>query len=130
VLGPISLRFDWNAARRAAKVAAMLGLDDLKTVGNAIHMGAPTVPLRKPGCAGFLASGTSKIFNPVVEDDHPSIMSARKGGSRQLSCHNQTGPICSWVMSGSGSFSEVSGRIREVRFARLGGGTNRTNVAA
>src|ERR1019366_6489556 len=62
-----------------------------------IHTCVPSVRLRKPGCAGFSAIRTPKIFNPVVEDDHPSNMSLRQDGSSQLSCHNQTDPVPSFV---------------------------------
>ena len=81
--GAVSSGFDWNVARSAAKVAAIFGLDNFKAFGNAIHMCVPSVCLRKPGCTGFLAIGTPKIFSPVVEDDHPSIMSPRRDGSSQ-----------------------------------------------
>jgi hypothetical protein len=37
-------------------------------------MCVPSVRLRKPGCAGFSAIRTPKVFNPLVEDDHPSNM--------------------------------------------------------
>ena len=76
--------------------AAILGLDNLKAFGNAIHMWAPSVRLRKPGCAGLLAIRTPKVFSPVVEDDHPSIMSQRRDGSSQSSCHNQSDPVSSF----------------------------------
>ena len=47
-----------------------------------LHMCVPFVNLRKPGCAGFLAIRAPKIFNPMVEDGHPSTMSPRRDGSR------------------------------------------------
>jgi hypothetical protein len=81
--GAVSSGFDWNVARSAAKVAAIPGLHDFKALRNAIHMCVPSVRLRKPGYAGSLAIGTPKIFSPVVEDDHPSIMSPRRDGSSQ-----------------------------------------------
>jgi|ERR1700722_1944335 len=81
--GAVSSGFDWNVARSAAKVAAIPGLDNFKAFGNAIYMCVPSVRLRKPGCAGFSAIRTPKIFCPVVEDDHPSIMRPRRDGSSQ-----------------------------------------------
>jgi hypothetical protein len=95
--GVVSLRFDRNVARKAANVAAILGLDNFKAFGNAIHMWVPSVRLRKPGYAGFSAIGTPKIFSPVVEDDHRSIMSPQREGSSPLSCHDQTDPVPSFV---------------------------------
>jgi hypothetical protein len=63
------LGFDCTVTEIAVKVAAIVGLDNLKAFGNAIHMCVPSVLLRKPGCAGFSAVGTPQIFNPTVEDD-------------------------------------------------------------
>ena len=91
------LGFRGTLTEIAVKVAAIAGLDNLKAFGNAIHMCVPSVRLRKQGCAGFSAIRTPKIFNPVVEDDHPSNMSLRRDGSSQLSCHNQTDPLPSFV---------------------------------
>jgi hypothetical protein len=81
--GAVSSGFDCNVAPSAAKVAAIPGPDNFKAFGNAFRMCVPSVRLRKPGYAGFSAIGTPKIFSPVVEDDHPSIMSPRRDGSSQ-----------------------------------------------
>jgi hypothetical protein len=50
---------------RAVKVTAILGLDKIKAVGKVIHVYAPSVRLRKPGCTGLSANGTPKVFNPA-----------------------------------------------------------------
>jgi hypothetical protein len=71
-----SSEFRWAVAGRAVKVAATLGLDKIKAFGKFIHVYGPSVRLRKPGCAGLSAIWASKIFNPTLDYDHPSNMSA------------------------------------------------------
>ena len=44
--------------------------------GKFIHVYGPSVRLRKPGCAGLSAIWAPKIFNPTLDYDHPSNMSA------------------------------------------------------
>jgi hypothetical protein len=63
MLGPILLGFDWNGARRAAKVAVVHGRDHLKPFGNAIHMYVPSVAAK----AG-LAPGAADIFPQAGRD--------------------------------------------------------------
>ena len=64
-------------ARRTVKVDAVLGFDNLKAFGEAIHLYLQrTIHLRKLGRAGLFALGTAKNFNPmVVVSDHPANMS-------------------------------------------------------
>jgi hypothetical protein len=59
--GADSLRLDRNAAQRAAKVAAILGLDDLKTQGNAIHMCGPPA---KAGLRRSCGNSDTEDFQP------------------------------------------------------------------
>jgi hypothetical protein len=94
-----SLGVHWALAGRAVKVAA----DNLKAFRNAIRMCVPSIPLRKPGCAGLSTDGTPKIFSPTVEDDHPLSMTLRRDHStppvakhpvalRNLGFQSGTGP--------------------------------------
>jgi hypothetical protein len=66
-----SLWVNWGVACRAVKVAAIFEPDNLKALWNAVRMRVPSVRLRKPSCAGLSAIRTPKIFNPMVENDHP-----------------------------------------------------------
>src|SRR3981189_3971927 len=74
-----SSEFRGAVARRAVKVAATLGLDKIKAFRKFIHVYGPSVRLRRPGCAGLSAIWASKIFNPTLDYDHPSNMSAQRG---------------------------------------------------
>ena len=65
-MGPLGCRM------KSSKVAA----DNLKAFRNAIRMCVPSIRLRKPGCAGLSAIWAPKIFNPTLDYDHPSNMSA------------------------------------------------------
>jgi hypothetical protein len=68
--------FRWAVAGRAVKVAASLGLDKIKAFRKFIHVYGPSVRLRKPGCAGLSAIWAPKLFNPTLDYDHLSNMSA------------------------------------------------------
>jgi hypothetical protein len=66
MLGPILLGFDWNAAPRAAKVAAMHGRDHLKPFGNAIDMCVPSVSAKAgqaPGAADIFPQAGRDVSN-------------------------------------------------------------------
>jgi hypothetical protein len=76
-----SLWVNWGVAFRAEKVADILEPDNLKALGNAIRMRAPSVRLRKPGGAGLSTIRTPKVFNPMVEDDHSANMRLWMSGS-------------------------------------------------
>jgi hypothetical protein len=70
------LGFHRAVARRAVKVDAVLGFDNLKAFGEAIHLYLQrTIHLRKLGGAGLFALGTAKNFNPMVVSDHLANMS-------------------------------------------------------
>jgi hypothetical protein len=59
-------------ARRAVKISAILGFDNLKTNGNAVRSHSPrrAIGHRKLCFAGFTALGAPKILNPMVAG-HP-----------------------------------------------------------
>jgi hypothetical protein len=85
-----SLEFRWAVARRAVKVNAMLGFENPKAFGEAIHFyikGA--TKLRKLGSAGVFAPGAPENLNPMVGIYHPASMRLSRPRSSQLSCHNQ-----------------------------------------
>jgi hypothetical protein len=71
-----SSEFRWAVPGRAVKVAGTLGLDKIKAFGKFIHVYGPSVRLRKPGCAGLSAIWAPKLFNPTLDYDHLSNMSA------------------------------------------------------
>jgi hypothetical protein len=73
-------------ARRTVKVDAVLGFDNLKAFGEAIHLYIQrTIHLRKLGGAGLFALGTAKNFNPMVVSDHPANMSLGRPRSSRFS---------------------------------------------
>jgi hypothetical protein len=85
-----SLEFRWAVARRAVKVNAMLGFENPKAFGEAIHFYVKgATKLRKLGSAGVFAPGAPENLNPMVGIYHPASMRLSRPRSSQLSCHNQ-----------------------------------------
>jgi integrase/recombinase XerD len=69
-----SLGVHRDIARGAVKGDAVLGFDNPKAFGNAIHPYIERViHLRKLGSAGLIALGTAVVFNPMLAGGHPTI---------------------------------------------------------
>ena len=107
-----SLEFRWAVARRAVKVNAVLGFENPKAFGEAIHFyieGA--TKLRKLGSAGVFAPGTPKNFHPMVVIYHPASM--RLSRRDQASCPGTIKLKTSLVARGSpqslSTFTKKSG---------------------
>ena len=73
-----SLGVHRDIARGAVKGDAVLGFDNPKAFGNAIHPYIERViHLRKLGSAGLIALRTVVVFNPMLAGRHPTNMHLR-----------------------------------------------------
>ena len=70
----VSLGFDWNVARQAAKVTDIFGPGNLKAFGKAINARVPSVPLRSRAESVFWQLGhrrfsTQRSGTIISQDD-------------------------------------------------------------
>jgi hypothetical protein len=80
-----SLGFHLEVARGTIKVPAVLGFENPKALGNAIHLYIERViGLRKFGGAGLSALWTPKNFNPMVGGGHPTLCTCGRSNQPQL----------------------------------------------
>jgi hypothetical protein len=74
-----------EVARGTIKVPAVLGFENPKALGNAIHLYIERViGLRKFGGAGLSALWTPKNFNPMVGGGHPTLCTCGRSNQPQL----------------------------------------------
>src|SRR5216683_4339753 len=96
-----SLGFHSAVARGTTKVPAVLGFENPKALGNAIHLYIERViGLRKFGGAGLSALWTPKNFNPLVGGSHPTIMHQRS----PRSTHPNKAHYQCWGSAGGGTW--------------------------